>query len=507
MQTNEIVVPEGYPKWKESHMDVLDCFIDWEPLRTTTAELIDTQDPTHYRIPTKIDVGHDKVTDNLDPSNLEYSGEDSSDDDYEPSDDGSSSEEDEYDATLSRKSQKSQQQLNSTRLEQECDQMESSQTVNKLSESNGPRGASVTEETISIDGHPSNSSLSTLPHATSTSATIDHEECLNGGSTAQHGQDSILCEIGATGTADTNDERFHNFSSSTLIDADQEMEIQGNKIEQSPVAEHLISNEEDTLLSASESEAEEKTDQKLTKKQRPPSPKITCPVAESIQQKSFEAREELIFEEMKMQMKLPLPTITPVSSTSEVGTVSQPLAESNKKKFCKKINYCSHCERMFSRIDRHLFHVHKDLQEVQQILHSLVRTKWELSKEQKKRLILIEWLRFNMNHVWDNDRVKNPTGIILAFRRRHLIQAISRQRTEQDVAEDISASTEVKRSVKSLPVRIPCKLCFGWFATPGLDSTHPKQASRNVQPACQDPDHIIRCCGPSTPVLPPGSKN
>ncbi|KAJ8669152.1 hypothetical protein QAD02_000411 [Eretmocerus hayati] len=347
---------------------------------------------------------HDKVTDNLDPSNLEYSGEDSSDDDYEPPDDGAnyvsldnnlgksqhttSTNKPEkvnsvaagpsrspsshakhhvrsFDTTNRSNDQNAeqcQQQLNSTRLEQECDQIgtrisaslsdadsdtssdedlstdeegwpsrefldedvpatdlpvtaegndnqhelklavsffcssthknqfvESSQTVNKLSESNSPKEASVREETISIDGHPSNSSLSTPPHATSTS--IDHEECLNGGSTAQHGQDSILCEIGATGTADTNDERFYNFSSSTLIDADQEMEIQGNKIEQSPVAEHPILNEEDTLSNASESEAEERTNQKLTKKQRPPSPKITCPVAESRQQESFEARK------------------------------------------------------------------------------------------------------------------------------------------------------------------------------------------------------------------------
>ncbi|KAJ8669151.1 hypothetical protein QAD02_000410 [Eretmocerus hayati] len=184
-------------------------------------------------------------------------------------------------------------------------------------------------------------------------------------------------------------------------------------------------------------------------------------------------------------MKLPLPTVTPVSSTSEVDTVSQSLAESNKKEFHKKMNYCSHCEKMFSRIGRHLFHVHKDLQEVKQILHLLVRTKWELSKEQKERLILIERLRFKMNHVWNNDRVKNPTGIILACRRRHFIQATSRQQTEQDVAVDISASTGVKKSAKSLPVRIPCKFCFGWFATQSLtqhiQNKHPEMCNPHAK--------------------------
>ncbi|KAJ8665877.1 hypothetical protein QAD02_007539 [Eretmocerus hayati] len=170
-----------------------------------------------------------------------------------------------------------------------------------------------------------------------------------------------------------------------------------------------------------------------------------------------------------MQKKLPLLTILPAPSTTEVDTVSQYFAESNKKKFYKKINYCSHCVGMFSRIDRHMLSAHQDLQEIQQILFLPVRTTGILSEEQKERLILIERMRFRMNHVWNNDRVKNPTGIILTCRRRRRIQATSKQGIEQeDAAEDNDTPREVKKSSKFVPVRVPCQFCFGWFAAQSL---------------------------------------
>ncbi|KAJ8665876.1 hypothetical protein QAD02_007538 [Eretmocerus hayati] len=133
------------------------------------------------------------------------------------------------------------QERTSSGLVTDYSSLKSSQSVNELGESSSPREDSVTEETISADGCPSDSLLSTPPNAISSSATIDGEEYLNGGGPTQYRHDSILCEIVTTSTADANDEEFHNFSSSALIDADQDTEIQRNKMKQHPVSEHSIS--------------------------------------------------------------------------------------------------------------------------------------------------------------------------------------------------------------------------------------------------------------------------
>ncbi|KAJ8687664.1 hypothetical protein QAD02_023458 [Eretmocerus hayati] len=168
-------------------------------------------------------------------------------------------------------------------------------------------------------------------------------------------------------------------------------------------------------------------------------------------------QEDPIFQDMiNPQPKVPLPDVE--AEPEDIIASQQKVEFSNAKKFYAKDNFCSLCNTMQNRIDRHLTIHHAEIEGVK-IINSL--PKGSLERRQKFGEIVK-----SMNFVWNTDRTINPEGHIIPTRRRRAPKP----------------GSETTCKVASM---IVCTHCLGFYARGSLHNhiriQHPDKMNPNAR--------------------------